>query len=66
MRSSRAVNRRRNGWLTDRFGVSWQTVPTRLIELITDPDPGVVDRVTQAMLQMIEIDVPTLEAAAAS
>lgn len=46
--------------------MSWQTVPTRLIELITDPDPGVVDRVTQAMLQMIEIDVPTLEAAAAS
>ena len=52
------------GWLTDRFGVSWQIVPNRLIELMSDPNPEVAQRVAQAMMQMIKIDVPTLEAAA--
>jgi predicted 3-demethylubiquinone-9 3-methyltransferase (glyoxalase superfamily) len=53
------------GWLVDRFGVSWQVVPNRLVELMTDPNPAVAQRVAQAMMQMIKLDIPTLEAAAA-
>jgi predicted 3-demethylubiquinone-9 3-methyltransferase (glyoxalase superfamily) len=52
------------GWLTDCFGVSWQIVPDRLGELMSDPDPVVAQRVLQAMLQMVKLDVPALEAAA--
>ena len=51
------------GWLKDRYGLSWQIVPTRLMELLGDPDPGRSGRVMQAMLQMSKIDVPTLERA---
>ena len=54
----------RCGWLTDRFGVSWQIVPTRLGELMGDPDPERRDRVMQAMLQMVKLDIAGLEAAA--
>jgi predicted 3-demethylubiquinone-9 3-methyltransferase (glyoxalase superfamily) len=53
------------GWLTDRFGVSWQIVPNRLGELMSDPDPERAGRVMQAMLQMIKLDIAQLEAAAA-
>lgn len=53
------------GWLTDRFGLSWQIVPRRLPELLTDADPAVSARVFEAMQQMIKIDVAALEAAAA-
>jgi predicted 3-demethylubiquinone-9 3-methyltransferase (glyoxalase superfamily) len=52
------------GWLKDRFGLSWQIVPTRLIELMGDPDPGVAERATAAMLQMKKIDIAAVEAAA--
>jgi predicted 3-demethylubiquinone-9 3-methyltransferase (glyoxalase superfamily) len=52
------------GWLTDRFGLSWQIVPEALERLMTDPDPEVVRRVTQAMLAMVKLDVAGLEAAA--
>jgi predicted 3-demethylubiquinone-9 3-methyltransferase (glyoxalase superfamily) len=52
------------GWLKDRFGVSWQIVPARLIELLKDPDPDVSQRVMAAMLQMKKIDVAALEQAA--
>jgi predicted 3-demethylubiquinone-9 3-methyltransferase (glyoxalase superfamily) len=52
------------GWLTDRFGVSWQIVPDRLGELMGDPDPVVAQRVLNAMLQMVKLDIPGLEAAA--
>jgi predicted 3-demethylubiquinone-9 3-methyltransferase (glyoxalase superfamily) len=51
------------GWLTDRYGVSWQVVPERLLTLIKDPDPAKAKRVTEAMLQMIKIDVAALEKA---
>lgn len=53
------------GWLKDRYGLSWQIVPVRLIELMTDPNPERAGRVMQAMMKMIKIDIPTLEAAAA-
>ena len=52
------------GWLTDQFGLSWQIVPTRLAELLSDPDAEKVQRVAKAMLQMIKLDIPALEAAA--
>ena len=53
------------GWLRDRWGLSWQIVPKRLGELMGDPDPAKVKRVTEAMLQMVKIDIAALEAAAA-
>jgi predicted 3-demethylubiquinone-9 3-methyltransferase (glyoxalase superfamily) len=52
------------GWLTDRFGLSWQIVPDRLTELLTDPDAGRAQRAMQAMLQMEKIEIKTLEDAA--
>jgi predicted 3-demethylubiquinone-9 3-methyltransferase (glyoxalase superfamily) len=52
------------GWLKDRYGLSWQIVPTRLTELLTDSDPGRAQRAMQAMLQMKKIDIATLERAA--
>jgi predicted 3-demethylubiquinone-9 3-methyltransferase (glyoxalase superfamily) len=51
------------GWLKDKFGLSWQIVPTALIELINDPDPEKSKRVTEAMLRMIKIDIATLRRA---
>ena len=53
------------GWLKDRFGLSWQVVPTELIKLITDPDSARAQRATQAMLQMKKLDVEQLRRAAA-
>jgi predicted 3-demethylubiquinone-9 3-methyltransferase (glyoxalase superfamily) len=52
------------GWLKDRFGLSWQIVPERLNELMADPDPERARRATEAMLQMVKLDVAALEAAA--
>jgi predicted 3-demethylubiquinone-9 3-methyltransferase (glyoxalase superfamily) len=51
------------GWLKDRFGVSWQVVPTRLQELVDDPDRAAAERAMTAMLQMSKLDIATLEAA---
>jgi predicted 3-demethylubiquinone-9 3-methyltransferase (glyoxalase superfamily) len=51
------------GWLKDRFGLSWQVVPTRLYELLESPDRGGAQRAMEAMLQMSKIDVAELEAA---
>jgi predicted 3-demethylubiquinone-9 3-methyltransferase (glyoxalase superfamily) len=53
------------GWLKDKYGLSWQVVPRRLMELLDDPDAGRANRAMQAMLQMRKIDVATLENAAA-
>lgn len=53
------------GWLKDKFGVSWQIVPKRLPELLSDPDPEKGKRVMKAMMQMVKIDIAELEAAAA-
>jgi predicted 3-demethylubiquinone-9 3-methyltransferase (glyoxalase superfamily) len=52
------------GWLKDRYGVSWQIVPTVLPELLADPDPETSQRVMQAMLEMKKIEIDTLERAA--
>ena len=52
------------GWVTDKFGVSWQIVPTILGKLLGDRDPAKAKRVMQAMLQMKKLDIATLEQAA--
>ena len=52
------------GWLKDRFGLSWQIVPTVLVELLSDPDPATSKRVMEAMLKMTKIDIATLKKAA--
>ena len=54
----------RCGWLTDRFGVSWQIIPRVLIDLLLTSDAAVAQRVTQAMMAMVRLDGPALEAAA--
>jgi predicted 3-demethylubiquinone-9 3-methyltransferase (glyoxalase superfamily) len=51
-------------WLKDRYGVSWQIVPTRLPELLGDPNPERSQRAMAAMLEMRKIDIATLEQAA--
>jgi predicted 3-demethylubiquinone-9 3-methyltransferase (glyoxalase superfamily) len=51
------------GWLKDKFGLSWQIIPSVLIELMNDPDPQKSRRVTEAMLQMIKIDIAKLRQA---
>ncbi len=51
------------GWLKDKFGLSWQIIPTALGELMGDPDPEKAGRVMQAMFQMKKIDVSALRRA---
>lgn len=53
------------GWVKDRYGLSWQITPRRLIELITDADPDKARRAMQAMMEMKRIDIAAIEAAAA-
>ena len=53
----------RCGWLKDKYGLSWQIIPSALGELMSDPDPEKAGRVVQAMLKMNKIDVPTLQQA---
>ena len=52
------------GWLKDRFGLSWQIVPRRLVELLGDPDPDRARRAMEAMLEMHKIEIADLESAA--
>ena len=54
------------GWLKDRFGLSWQVVPTALFELLRDPDRAKAQRVMEAMLAMKKIEIADLERAAAA
>lgn len=51
------------GWLKDKFGVSWQIVPTLLGELVSDPDPQKSEQVTQALLSMKKLDIEELQQA---
>ncbi len=53
------------GWLKDKFGLSWQVVPTRLAELLNDKDAKRVERVTAAFLKMKKLDIDALERASA-
>lgn len=55
----------RCGWLKDKFGLSWQIVPTNLAELLTLSDPTQAQQVRTALMQMHKIDVDQLRAAAA-
>ena len=51
------------GWIKDPFGLSWQIVPRRFMQLISDSDPRKVKAVMEAMMTMVKLDVPTLERA---
>lgn len=51
------------GWLKDRYGVSWQIVPTALRDMLADPDPARAQRVMAAMLQMVKLDIAGLRRA---
>ena len=51
------------GWLTDRYGVSWQVVPEALERMMLDPDPIRVKRVMEAFMQMVKLDIAALQAA---
>lgn len=53
------------GWLKDRWGLSWQIVPRILPELLASSEPGVAQRVTAAMMNMVKLDIAALERAAA-
>jgi predicted 3-demethylubiquinone-9 3-methyltransferase (glyoxalase superfamily) len=51
------------GWLKDKYGVSWQIIPTALGQMLGDPDPRKAQNVMQAMLQMTKIDIAALRRA---
>ena len=51
------------GWVTDKYGLTWQVVPTALIQMLNDKDARKSKSVMQAMLQMRKIDIPTLKRA---
>ena len=51
------------GWITDQFGITWQIVPRRFIELISDKSPNKVQGVMEATMKMVKLDVAALERA---
>ncbi len=51
------------GWLKDRYGLSWQIVPTLLPKLMADPDKGKAKRTADAMMKMVKIDIAALQKA---
>ena len=55
--------KRQCGWLQDKFGVSWQIVPTALAKLMSDPDREKTNRVMQALMKMDKIDIKRLQEA---
>jgi predicted 3-demethylubiquinone-9 3-methyltransferase (glyoxalase superfamily) len=63
-RLSAGGEKSRCGWLKDKFGLSWQIIPTALTELLGSKDPEKAKRVMQAMLQMAKIDIAALHRAA--
>jgi predicted 3-demethylubiquinone-9 3-methyltransferase (glyoxalase superfamily) len=63
---SQGGQKSRCGWLKDKYGLSWQVIPTVLVELLQNKDPAKSSRVMQAMLQMDKIDIETLRRASSS
>jgi predicted 3-demethylubiquinone-9 3-methyltransferase (glyoxalase superfamily) len=57
-------NAQQCGWLKDKFGLSWQVIPTELIELLSDPNREKSDRAMEAMLQQKKIDIAAVRRAA--
>jgi predicted 3-demethylubiquinone-9 3-methyltransferase (glyoxalase superfamily) len=51
------------GWLKDRYGLSWQVIPKRFMEMLDDPDPEKAKRATEAMFEMRRLDIAALEKA---
>jgi len=51
------------GWLTDKYGLSWQVIPNAFGEMMSDPDPEKTQRVMAAMLKMTKLDVAELQRA---
>jgi predicted 3-demethylubiquinone-9 3-methyltransferase (glyoxalase superfamily) len=51
------------GWVKDRYGLSWQVIPTAFVDMVSDPDPEKVRRVTEAMFTMTKFDIAALEKA---
>jgi predicted 3-demethylubiquinone-9 3-methyltransferase (glyoxalase superfamily) len=51
------------GWLKDRYGVSWQIVPSVMLQMMSDPDVAKAKRATDAMLKMVKFDIAALQAA---
>jgi predicted 3-demethylubiquinone-9 3-methyltransferase (glyoxalase superfamily) len=51
------------GWVTDKYGLTWQVIPVALIQMLSDKDARKSKSVMQAMLQMKKIDIPTLKRA---
>lgn len=51
------------GWLTDKYGLSWQIVPVALFEMMKDPDPAKKSRMMGAMMQMVKLDIAKLKTA---
>ena len=51
------------GWLKDKYGLSWQIIPTALDEMLDDADPDKSQRVMEAMMQMVKIDIEGLKRA---
>lgn len=60
---SEGGEKQRCGWLKDKYGVSWQIIPTALGQMLNDPDPAKSKRVMTAMLQMDKIDIERLKQA---
>ncbi len=60
---SEGGRKERCGWLTDKFGLSWQVIPSALGKMLRDKDPAKAKRVMEAMLQMSKIDIATLKRA---
>ena len=54
------------GWISDKWGLPWQITPTRLPELLQDPDPARARRAMEAMMSMVKIDIAALERVAAN
>ena len=51
------------GWLTDRFGVSWQVAPDEIIRMFQDKDPAKAKRAMEAMMKMVKLDIATVKKA---